>query len=195
MRIHGLVLCAALTALATAAHAQSGTMSMSGSNNSMSGANIFSRQDMAMMIVDRDKATKGMTDDQKAAARQEEMTKDRAETPDQRMARKTRYDSEWAQITPAEQTNAMTKLDAQMKARLEKTIAFIKSLDAGKFAGAEDREIHLKFPTREMHFSGKDYLNNFVLPNVYFHITTGYDILRMKGVPLGKPDYLSGEKA
>jgi len=117
MRIHGLVLCAALTALATAAHAQSGTMSMSGSNNSMSGANIFSRQDMAMMIVDRDKATKGMTDDQKAAARQEEMTKDRAETPDQRMARKTRYDSEWAQLTPAEQTNAMTKLDAQMKAR------------------------------------------------------------------------------
>ena len=62
----------------------------------------------------------------------------------------------------------------------------------GKFAGAEDREIHLKFPTAEFHFSGKDYLNNWVLPNVYFHITTGYGILRHKGVPLGKPDFLGG---
>ena len=81
---------------------------------------------------------------------------------------------------------------AQLKARLAKTIAFLKSVDAGKFKGAEDREIHLKFPQREFHFSGKDYLNNWVLPNVYFHITTGYDILRHKGVPLGKQDFLGG---
>jgi hypothetical protein len=81
---------------------------------------------------------------------------------------------------------------AQLKARLTKTIAFLKSVDAGKFAGAEDREIHLKFPQREFHFSGKDYLNNWILPNVYFHITTGYDILRHKGVPLSKQDFLGG---
>jgi hypothetical protein len=81
---------------------------------------------------------------------------------------------------------------AQLKARLTKTIAFLKSVEASKFAGAEDREIHLKFPQREFHFSGKDYLNNWVLPNVYFHITTGYDILRQKGVPLGKQDFLGG---
>jgi hypothetical protein len=81
---------------------------------------------------------------------------------------------------------------AQLKARLTKTIAFLKSVEAGKFTGAEDREIHLKFPQREFHFSGKDYLNNWVLPNVYFHITTGYDILRQKGVPLGKQDFLGG---
>ena len=125
MRISGLILCAAASMLATAAFAQSsgGSMSMSGSNqrgNAMtmqSGTNIFSRQDMAMMIVDRDKATMGMTDDQKKAARQEEMTKDRAETPDQRMARKQRYDAEWAKLTPVEQSAAMDKLDAQMKAR------------------------------------------------------------------------------
>ena len=58
---------------------------------------------------------------------------------------------------------------AQLKARLTKTIAFLKSVEAGKFAGAEDREIHLKFPQREFHFSGKDYLNNWVLPNVSPH--------------------------
>jgi uncharacterized protein len=82
----------------------------------------------------------------------------------------------------------------QLKARLTKTIAFLKSLDAAKFAGAEDREIHLKFPQREFHFSGKDYLNNWVLPNVYFHITTGYDILRNKGIALSKQDFLGGQK-
>ena len=81
---------------------------------------------------------------------------------------------------------------AQLKARLTKTIAFLKSVEAAKFAGGEDREIHLKFPHREFHFSGKDYLNNWVLPNVYFHITTGYDILRNKGVALGKQDFLGG---
>jgi hypothetical protein len=124
MRIIGLVLCAAASMFATASFAQSAGGSMSGNSMSggnamtmQSGTNIFSRQDMAMMIVDRDKATMGMTDDQKAAARQEEMTKDRAETPDQRMARKQRYDSEWAKLTPVAQSAAMDKLDAQMKAR------------------------------------------------------------------------------
>jgi len=82
----------------------------------------------------------------------------------------------------------------QLKARLQKTIAFLKGLDAGKFAGAEDRHIHLKFPQAEFNFNGKDYLNNWVLPNVYFHITTGYDILRHKGVALGKQDFLGGQK-
>jgi hypothetical protein len=91
---------------------------------------------------------------------------------------------------PAYEDNETTV--AQLKARLTKTIAFLKSLEAGKFSGAEDREIHLKFPQREFHFNGKDYLNNWVLPNVYFHITTGYDILRQKGVPLGKQDFLGG---
>ncbi|HXR94430.1 MAG TPA: hypothetical protein VN718_01030 [Rhizomicrobium sp.] len=130
MRISGIVICAAASMLATAAFAQSmgGSMSssnsMSGKTNAMSmqpnakgGVGIFSKEDMAMMIVDRDKATMGMTDTQKTAARQEEMTHDRAETPDQRMARKQRYDAEWAKLTPVEQSAAMDKLDAQMKAR------------------------------------------------------------------------------
>ena len=51
------------------------------------------------------------------AARKEEMAKDRAESPEQRQARKARYDSEWMQLTAAEKTDALTKLDAQMKAR------------------------------------------------------------------------------
>jgi hypothetical protein len=82
-----------------------------------------------------------------------------------------------------------------LRARLKKTIAYMRGLDPKAFDSSEERKIQLKFPNAEFNFVGKDYLNNWVLPNVYFHITTGYDILRMKGVPLGKPDYLSGEKA
>jgi hypothetical protein len=136
MRLSG-ILFASMTAslLATAAMAQSAGGSMSGPSmkgpsmsgpsmksggmklNSMGGVGIFSRENMAMMIVERERNTKGMTAEQAKKARQEEMTKDRAETPEQRQARKARYDSEWMQLTAAEKTDAMTKLDAQMKAR------------------------------------------------------------------------------
>ena len=137
MRLSG-ILFASLTAslLASGAMAQSAGGSMSGPSmsgpsmsgpamkpaggmqmNAQGGFGIFSRENMAMMIVDREKATKGMSADQAAAARKEEMTKDRAETPEQRQARKARYDSEWMQLTAAEKTDALTKLYAQMKAR------------------------------------------------------------------------------
>jgi hypothetical protein len=136
MRLSG-ILFTSLTAslLATAAMAQSAGGSMSGPSmsgpsmsgpsmkaggmqlNSQGGVGIFSRENMAMMIVERERNTKGMTADQAKAARQEEMTKDRAETPEQRQARKARYDSGWMQLTAAEKADAMTKLDAQMKAR------------------------------------------------------------------------------
>jgi hypothetical protein len=82
--------------------------------NAQGGFGIFSREDMAMMIVDREKATKGMTADQAKAARAEEMSKDSAETPADRMARKQRYDQEWAQLSPAEQQTALGKYHAQL---------------------------------------------------------------------------------
>jgi hypothetical protein len=97
-----------------------------------------------------------------------------------------------AQVEIPKYEDTETSFD-ELRARLRKTIAFLRGLDAKAFAGSEDRIIHLKFPTREMQFSGTDYLNNFVVPNVYFHVTTGYAILRSKGVPLGKPDFLAGE--
>ena len=125
MRLSGILLASATTLLlAGSALAQpagggmGGSMSGGGMQmNAQGGVSIFSRENMAMMIVDREKSTKGMTEVQAKAARQEEMTKDRAETPEQRQARKARYDSEWMQLTAAEKTDALTKLDAQMKAR------------------------------------------------------------------------------
>ena len=78
---------------------------------------------------------------------------------------------------------------AELQDRLSRVIAFLKDLDRDAFKDAEDKAITLKFPNTEFHFNGRDYLNNFALPNVYFHITTAYAILRNKGVPLGKPDF------
>jgi len=79
---------------------------------------------------------------------------------------------------------------SELQDRISRVVSFLKGLDRNGFAGAEDRAVTLKFPNAEFHFNGKDYLNNFVLPNVYFHITTAYAILRNKGVPLGKQDFL-----
>jgi hypothetical protein len=83
---------------------------------------------------------------------------------------------------------------ADLRARVAKTAAFLKSLDRKKFAGAENKEIVLKFPNTTFEFNGADYVGKFVLPNVYFHITTAYGILRNRGVALGKPDYLGGAR-
>jgi hypothetical protein len=84
---------------------------------------------------------------------------------------------------------------ADLKARIAKTIDFLKSLDRKAFAGSEAKHIVLKFPSSTMEFNGADYVGQFVLPNTYFHITTAYGILRNRGVVLGKGDYLGGLQA
>jgi hypothetical protein len=83
---------------------------------------------------------------------------------------------------------------ADLRARVAKTITFLKTLDRKSFAGSENKEIVLKFPNTTFEFNGADYVGKFVLPNVYFHITTAYGILRNQGVALGKGDYLGGGK-
>ena len=81
---------------------------------------------------------------------------------------------------------------ADLQSRCKKTIAFLKSLDRAQFVGAEDKQIILKFPSNTFEFNGADYVGKFVLPNLYFHITAAYAILRNRGVNLGKRDYLGG---
>lgn len=80
---------------------------------------------------------------------------------------------------------------AELQARCDKTIAFIESVDRSAFEGAEDREVTIKFPNgMGYRFTGSDYVRNFALPNIYFHATTAYAIMRAQGVSLGKPDFL-----
>ena len=78
----------------------------------------------------------------------------------------------------------------ELKARIEKTVAFLQSVDATRIAGSEDRTIVMKFPQGEMKFTGRDYVAGFALPNFFFHVTTAYDILRHKGIAIGKMDFL-----
>ncbi|HEY6529347.1 MAG TPA: DUF1993 domain-containing protein [Cellvibrionaceae bacterium] len=79
-----------------------------------------------------------------------------------------------------------------LHARINKCIDFISSLNEEQFSGAESRSIQLKVGSYELSFKGDDYVTQWVLPNVFFHITTAYNILRHNGVELGKKDFLGG---
>jgi hypothetical protein len=83
----------------------------------------------------------------------------------------------------------------ELKARLATVSAFVASLPAAQFEGAETREITLKLGGHEVHFTGANYLFGFGLPNFYFHASTAYDILRHAGVPVGKRDFLGAVPA
>ena len=82
-----------------------------------------------------------------------------------------------------------TTLD-ELKARVARTLDFIKTVKREQFEGAETRDIVLQFPQTTLKFTGINYLTNFVLPNFFFHVTTTYAILRQNGVEIGKRDYL-----
>jgi hypothetical protein len=78
----------------------------------------------------------------------------------------------------------------ELKARVAKTLDFIKTVEREQFQGAETREIVLQFPQSTLKFTGLNYVTNFVLPNFFFHVTTAYALLRKNGVDLGKRDFL-----
>jgi uncharacterized protein len=95
-----------------------------------------------------------------------------------------------AGVEPPSVPDTETTID-QLKARLASTVAYLKTLDRKQIDASVDREI--KFPlgagiTGQM--KGEDYLNHFVLPNFYFHLTTAYDILRHCGLDVGKRDFI-----
>jgi hypothetical protein len=80
----------------------------------------------------------------------------------------------------------------ELQDRIRKTIDFVQSVSAAQIDGCEEKPILLKFPGGEISFVGQTFLLNFTLPNVFFHVTTAYDILRHNGVALGKADFLGG---
>jgi uncharacterized protein len=82
---------------------------------------------------------------------------------------------------------------AELKARIAKTLDWLATVPAASIDGREDADI--TFPvgrdkTRTM--TGEAYLKHWALPNLFFHITTAYALLRHNGVNLGKADYLAG---
>ena len=79
----------------------------------------------------------------------------------------------------------------QMYARIERAIAVIEGVEAGSIDGSEARPVSFMTRTNgEMKFDGQGYLLTFVLPNLYFHSSITYALLREAGVPLGKTDFI-----
>lgn len=77
----------------------------------------------------------------------------------------------------------------ELKARIENTISYLKTISAADFNGAEEK--HISQPRWEgKYLTGKEFVIHHAVPNLYFHVTTAYSILRHNGVEIGKKDYL-----
>lgn len=79
---------------------------------------------------------------------------------------------------------------AAAKSRVETAIGFLKSLDRAQVNDGENKVIAWTAGTNARKMKGNDYLQQFAIPNFYFFVTTAYDILRHRGVPIGKRDFL-----
>ena len=80
---------------------------------------------------------------------------------------------------------------AELEARIDTVVAFLDTFTPADFDGADDRTISVGW-MRGKHAIGKDYIEQFGLPNFFFHLGHAYAILRHDGVPLGKMDYIGG---
>jgi hypothetical protein len=78
----------------------------------------------------------------------------------------------------------------QLRTRIARTIDYLKSVPASALEGSETRDIKVPAGERTLEFKGLDFLQRWAIPNVFFHVTTAYDILRHNGVELGKRDFL-----
>ena len=83
---------------------------------------------------------------------------------------------------------------AQLYARIDRAIEVIQGVSAAQLDGSETRAITLPMRTGEMKFEGQSYLLDFVIPNLFFHCTTSYVILREAGVPIGKLDFMGAPR-
>jgi hypothetical protein len=79
---------------------------------------------------------------------------------------------------------------AELIARVQKTTAYLETFTPDQIDGSEKKSISLPVGKDTLTFDGLPFLLHFILPNVYFHVTTTYDILRHCGVELGKRDFL-----
>jgi hypothetical protein len=97
--------------------------------------------------------------------------------------------SRLAGIEPPKFEDTETTIE-QLKARIARTIGFVKEFKPSQIDGSEDRDITITLGGQPRTFKGENYLVGFALPNFYFHATTTYAILRHNGVELGKNDYM-----
>jgi len=87
-------------------------------------------------------------------------------------------------------TTRAVRTDRKLLERVGKTVAFLETIKPAQVDGSEDRTVTWKIRDKDFSMQGLPYLSNWVLPNVCFHVTTAYAILRHNGVELGKADFL-----
>lgn len=80
------------------------------------------------------------------------------------------------------------KTFAELYARIDKTVEYLKTLTEADFAGAATVKVKMPYFPADMHFTGDGYARIYAIPNFFFHVTTAYDILRTNGVTIGKAD-------
>ena len=91
---------------------------------------------------------------------------------------------------PVPELPAIDNSYGEMKARIDKTIDFLKGLRADQLDGREDAQVTLTQGGQQRNFRAQVYLYHLAMPNFYFHITTAYNILRSLGVDIGKRDFM-----
>ena len=94
-----------------------------------------------------------------------------------------------ADSTPPKLDDTETTL-AELQTRVTRTIDYLKSLTPASVNGTEDKQITVPLRTRTLELKGLPFLQKWVLPNFYFHLTTAYNLLRHNGVDVGKNDFL-----
>ena len=101
----------------------------------------------------------------------------------------TRGTARLAGVEPATFEDNETTLE-QAYGRIERSVEYIKGFTAEQIDGSEARTIVLKMRSGEMTFDGQSYLLHFIIPNLFFHCTTAYNILREAGTTIGKSDFI-----
>lgn len=81
---------------------------------------------------------------------------------------------------------------AELESRVERTLAWLATIRPEQLVGAESRQIVVPLRNRTLDMQGLPFIQKWVLPNFYFHVTTAYALLRHNGVALGKQDFLGG---
>jgi uncharacterized protein len=84
---------------------------------------------------------------------------------------------------------------AALKARIVETLAALEAVGEAEVDSFVGRDMRFSFGERHIDFTAENFLLSFSLPNFYFHATTTYDILRWKGIPIGKRDFIGKTRA
>jgi uncharacterized protein len=79
---------------------------------------------------------------------------------------------------------------AALKSRIADTLTALAAIDSAEVEGFLGRDMRFAFGSNYRDYTAEGFLLSFSLPNFYFHAATAYDILRWKGLPIGKRDFM-----